>query len=104
RARANEQVHVCSYHPDLENPGTLLRSDASEKRAQEVGQPRVDQRHAIPRGPDDVAYRCDRSWGWNLGSAPATTTSFRAIPGPIHATLCRTETHPKGCRSWESRE
>jgi hypothetical protein len=45
---------VCSNHSDLENPGSLLRSDTPEKGAQEPSETGVDRGFAVASGPDDV--------------------------------------------------
>jgi hypothetical protein len=54
RAYADQEMHMCSNHSDLENPRSLLGGHAAEKKAQKPGETRVDGRCAVAGSPDDV--------------------------------------------------
>jgi hypothetical protein len=53
-ADADQQMHVRTNHPDLENPGCFLGGDPPEETAQELSQTSIDQGLAVTGSPDDV--------------------------------------------------
>jgi len=77
--RSNEQVHVGSYHADLENPRIFLCRHGTEELAEEPCQPGVDQWLAIARGPDDVAIDAiDHRGESGLGTSDCGIVFLRA--------------------------
>src|SRR2546423_10915861 len=94
RMRSDDQVHVCLHHPNLENSCMFLRRHGTEEAAEKPGQPGIDERLAITRGPDDVTIDAIEHGGNLMRLARAAGPSSPSTPP---ASCCAE--HPTSPRS-----